>query len=212
MTPYYESGGITIYHGDCREILPTLEADVLVTDPPYGVGIDNTFEDNFDVGVWGVSNAPGARAAVFHSPRRVLQFCNEVTTWKFERLLWMNKVAGIKAPWRGWCMNGEAIAILSRTHDGWPQPPHYGSDCYTAKPWGKNGHPCAKPPSVVSNLIAKLSHSGDLILDPFMGSGTTLRAAKDLGRKAIGIEIEERYCEIAAKRLSQEVFALEAAR
>ena len=73
---------------------------------------------------------------------------------------------------------------------------------------GDNGHPCPYPPDIPKRAIAAVTDPGDLILDPFMGSGTTLRAAKDLGRKAIGIEIEERYCEIAAKRMGQEVLAL----
>ena len=68
-----------------------------------------------------------------------------------------------------------------------------------------NGHPCPKPDGWMRWLVKLVSLEGDRILDPFMGSGTTLRAAKDLGRRAIGIEIEEKYCEIAAKRLSQEV-------
>jgi site-specific DNA-methyltransferase (adenine-specific) len=73
-------------------------------------------------------------------------------------------------------------------------------------------HPNEKPLELVTMFLALHSFPGDLVLDPFMGSGTTLRAAKDLGRRAIGIEIEERYCEIAAKRLSQEVFSFEEAR
>ena len=76
---------------------------------------------------------------------------------------------------------------------------------------GNTGHPCAKPFKFWKWLLAKGSSSeADIVIDPFVGSGTTLRAAKDLGRRAIGIEIEERYCEIAAKRLSQEVLAFEA--
>ncbi len=72
----------------------------------------------------------------------------------------------------------------------------------------ESDHPCPKPYKIMTKMVVLGSTEGDTILDPFMGSGTTLRAAKDLGRKAIGIEIEERYCEIAARRLSQEVFAL----
>jgi site-specific DNA-methyltransferase (adenine-specific) len=71
---------------------------------------------------------------------------------------------------------------------------------------GKLGHPTQKPISIIAPLIRCSASEGEVVLDPFMGSGTTLRAAKDLGRKAIGIEIEERYCEIAAKRMAQEVF------
>lgn len=208
MKPYYEDGAVTIYHGDCREVLWAVQANVLITDPPYGVGIDRTFNDDFEAGVWGVDNAPGKRAAIFHSPRLVFDFFNRLKTWKFERLLWMNKVAMMKMPWRGWCMNGEAIVVASRSRDDWPKPSHYGSDCYTAKPWGKNGHPANKPPSVVGDLVAKLTLPTDVVIDPFMGSGTTLRAAKNLGRRAIGIEIEERFCEMAANRLAQEVLAL----
>jgi site-specific DNA-methyltransferase (adenine-specific) len=72
----------------------------------------------------------------------------------------------------------------------------------------KNGHPCPKPIGAWSWLLDKVSQEGETVVDPFMGSGTTLRAAKDLGRKAIGIEISEEYCEIAATRLSQEVLPL----
>lgn len=69
-------------------------------------------------------------------------------------------------------------------------------------------HPAVKPVDLLRTLIARSTHRGEVVLDPFMGSGTTLRAAKDLGRKAIGIEIEERYCEVAARRMSQEVLAI----
>jgi site-specific DNA-methyltransferase (adenine-specific) len=69
----------------------------------------------------------------------------------------------------------------------------------------KNGHPCPKPLKAWRRLLNNISQPEQTVLDPFMGSGTTLRTAKDLGRKAIGIEIEERYCEIAAKRLAQDV-------
>ncbi len=205
MTPYYDEDGITIYHGDCREVLPGLVADVLITDPPYGVGIDNSFTDDFEAGLWGIENSPGQRAAIFHSPRVVFDLIRRTQTWRLERLLWMNKVAMMKMPWRGWNMNGEVIVIASRSREGWPVPPHYGSDCYQANPWGKNGHPCNKPPKVVSDLVARLVGPGEVVIDPFLGSGTTTEAAKRLGHRAIGIEVEERFCEIAAKRLAQGV-------
>jgi site-specific DNA-methyltransferase (adenine-specific) len=69
-------------------------------------------------------------------------------------------------------------------------------------------HPTVKPTDLLAILLGYSTLAGEVVLDPFMGSGTTLVAAKNLGRKAIGIEIEERYCEIAAKRCSQEVLAL----
>ena len=204
MKPYYEDtkAGIQIYLGDCREILPTLEADICVTDPPYGIGM-TAFDDDFNTGVEGVNLSPGLRAAIFHSPRRVFEFAALMGRWHVERLLWMHKTADIAAPWRGWCMNGEAILVLSSDRKDWPKPKSYRSDTYTVGPWERAGHPNGKPIAVVRDLLIRLG--GETILDPFMGSGTTLRAAKDLGRKAIGIEIEERYAEIAAKRMSQEV-------
>ena len=72
----------------------------------------------------------------------------------------------------------------------------------------QNGHPTPKPLALMADLIALFTDPGETILDPFLGSGTTARAAKDLGRKVIGIEMEEKYCEIAAQRMSQEVMAL----
>jgi len=123
-TPYYEEQGITIYHGDCREILPTLEpVDLVLTDPPYGI---------------------------FKKQDNGMMF-------------------------------------------------------------GKRGmqaiHPTQKPIALMHWCLS-LADNPQTILDPFMGSGTTLRAAKDLGRKAIGIEINEQYCEIAVNRLRQEVLLL----
>lgn len=207
MSPYYQDDAVTLYLGDCRELLPELDADVVVTDPPYGVGM-LAFDDDFAAGVEGFNLAPGQRAAVFHSPRRILEFVNAASQWSFERLLWMHKMADLSMPWRGWCMNSEAIAIFSRSREGWPDPPSYRSDLYNVAPWGKVGHPNAKPPVVVGDLIDKLAAPDDVVLDPFAGAGTTLMAAKARGRRAIGIEKEERYCEIAVARCSQEVLEL----
>lgn len=199
--PYYDDGQVTLYHGDCREILPSLTADVMVTDPPYGVGL-TTFADDFAVAVDGVSASPALLAAIFMSPRRIVEFAQAIT-WKFERALWWHKTADMAAPWRGWCMNSEAILVFSRPGAAWPKPALYRSDLYQTGPHGKNGHPCSKPLGVVTDLVERLSGPDSIVLDPFMGSGPTVRAAKDLGRRAIGIEIDERYCEIAARRLDQ---------
>lgn len=206
MIPYYDEVGITIYHGDARDVLPSLEpADALITDPPYGVGMDD-FADDFDTAIAGLTLARAGVAAVFTSPRRIYELAARLTFhWKWERLLWMHKEADMAAPWRGWCMNSEAIVILSslRQRATWPKPDHYRSDVYRVGPWERAGHPNGKPVSVIRDLVRRLSTES--VLDPFMGSGTTLRAAKDCGRKAIGIEMEERYCEMAARRMGQEV-------
>jgi len=205
VKPYYESGGITIYHGDCREILSKLPkdaADTVVTDPPYGVGM-KAFDDDFLAAVGGFLMAPGQLAAVFMSPSRLMSFTQSVAaSWTYERLLWMHKTADMAAPSHGWCMNSEAILIYSRKGARWPKQGNYRSDVYSVGPWERAGHPNGKPIEVVLDLIRRLG--GKTVIDPFCGSGTTLRAAKDLGLNAIGIEKEERYCEMAAARMAQE--------
>lgn len=211
MKPYYEHNGIVIYHGDCRDVLPTLDAgsvDIVLTDPPYGVGM-NSFDDDFN-STENLNIAPGNIGCVFTSPRRIVELANKlVSTWKYERTLWMHKKADIAAPWRAWCMNGEAICIFSRSWDDWKKPDRYFADTFSIGPWERAGHPNGKPLAVVRKLVQSLAREDQCILDPFMGSGTTLRAAKDNRCHAIGIEIEERYCEIAAKRLAQDVFQFE---
>jgi site-specific DNA-methyltransferase (adenine-specific) len=205
--PYYSDDLVTLYHGDCRELLPDITADVLVTDPPYGVGMDS-FDDSLGAAITGVNLAPGSRAAVFMSPRTVFDFTAGLNDWKPQRLLWMHKAADMAAPWRGWCMNSEAIVILAKPKAKWQKPIDYRSDVYRVGPWERAGHPCGKPLEVVTDLVRRLTFPHEVVLDPFAGSGTTLRAAKDLGIKAVGVEIDERYCELTASRLAQDVLDL----
>ncbi len=218
MTPYFERDGIVIYHGDCREILPGLAADVMVTDPPYGM----VYESNMR-GRWGYVSArtiahpiegdgdTAARDAVLASwgERPALVF----GTWKQPRpegtrqvLIW-DKGAGVgmgdlSIPWKP---NTEEVYVLGGGFVG-----HRGSSVlrFNAIPPNLVGriHPTEKPIELMRDLVGKCPPG--TVLDPFMGSGTTLRAAMDLGRRAIGIEIEERYCEIAARRLDQMVLPL----
>jgi DNA modification methylase len=211
VKPYYDDGQCVIYHGDCREMLPRIEADVLVTDPPYGINYDADWQSRVH-GERGTANhATGKivndqgeiKSSMFRAyPRRVVfgfpyLADDEATGW----LVW-DKEPGFKGrsltspvemaystTWKGF----KAIRLL---WSGYLRQP--GSEA-------KLGHPTQKPEALMREI---LGWSEGTILDPFMGSGTTLRAAKDLGRKAIGIEIEERYCEIAATRLGQEVLDL----
>ena len=205
MTPYYESGGITIYHGDCREILPTLPSvDLVLTDPPYGIGEDGgRFRDRKGGGhrvlpkmKWD-NNPPSTEtfAAVLTAGHNQViwggnYFTNSLPVsrgWLYwQKLMGGNFSDGELA----WTSRNAALREFTKCN----------------KEHGKE-HPTQKPVELMRWCIGFFPNA-QTILDPFMGSGTTLRAAKDLGRKAIGIEIEERYCEIAAKRLSQEAFAL----
>lgn len=200
VKPYYSHGGIQIFHGDCREVLPTVAADVVVTDPPYGVGFGYaSFVD--DQQSW-ESVIAVLRSAIAEKPAAVCM--SFARLWEMPPAKWAacwfkpgsvrrSKIGGWST-WEpvllygsGWKIANDMLRLPDCTH-------------HTAE---AAGHPCPKPLALFRWLIDGCK--GDTILDPFMGSGTTLRAAKDLGRKAIGIEIEERYCEIAANRLAQEV-------
>jgi len=207
MTPYYERDGITIYHGDCRDILPTLgPVDLVLTDPPYGVGLEyasyvDTLESwrelmNFIV-PWIRVNA---KMGILPSCQ-INQLHWTYTTHPPDWLIcWYKGSPGHVAyigfnDWEPLLVYGKTDALQMH-------------DYFYAQPAQPDGHPCPKPIRWARWLMGKTTQPNNLILDPFMGSGTTLRAAKDLGRRAIGIEIEEKYCEIAVKRLAQEVLAL----
>ena len=227
MKPYYEEGGITIYHGDCREVLPELLFDAAITDPPYGVGL--TAKRAKQRG-GGVVSRPGSysfddtadyvSSVVVPVIDAVRAACRRVTLTPGTRNLWLYPPADDVG-----CFFSAAGTGMGRWGFTCMQPIlYYGSDPYLGKrfwfacPNSPSGgayvpndanqidHPCAKPIKMWRWLVNRASGPSDVLVDPFLGSGTTLRAAKDLGRRAIGIEIEERYCEIAAKRLQQEVF------
>jgi DNA modification methylase len=196
MKPYYADDAVTIYHGDCREVLRLVRGiGLVITDPPY---------PGYDKG-WEVPDVAAILAAIVapikvvfwpvlvpspfldqtHDAEHVWEKPNGQSRYHYERILVSGGPPGAKVY--------REAAIL-------PNYVQYAAECVD--------HPTQKPVKLLRRLIS--AYKGDPILDPFMGSGTTLRAAKDLGRKAIGIEIEERYCEIAARRCSQEVLGLSA--
>ena len=208
MKPYYEEKGIQIFCGDCREVLPELEiVDLVLTDPPYGVGENYaSFTDTPENVKALVGEAiPLARRI----SKRMLLTCGTRQIHFYPPpdwiLCWYNRAGSGRNPWGFTC---------------WQPVLAYGPDPYLEKQLGsrpdvlehnetaeKNGHPCPKPMGFWKRLLERGSVSGDdVVLDPFCGSGTTLRACKDSGRRVIGIDKEEKYCEITAKRLSQEVF------
>lgn len=205
MTPYYQDDAVTIYHGDCRELLPNIEADVLITDPPYGIGDrwakSRMIGRNGAPRLWGQGETWDAVAAdLSHLPA-------------LPSIIWGGNYFGLPAA-RGWLVWDKvqtftgADAELAWTNLDMPVRVFRMARvaAYTNRTDGPKSHPTEKPIELMRWCVA-FTPPG-VILDPFMGSGTTLRAAKDLGRKAIGIEIEERYCEIAANRCRQEVLGL----
>lgn len=214
MKPYYSEGGVTIYHGDCRDVLPTLPvADLVLTDPPYGLGgwaRKEMVGKNGSSRLWGKGEtwdeAPPdedtIRATVAAGRQAVIWGGNYYTLppsrcW----LIWdkVQKFSGADAE-LAWTNLDASVRVfrLSRI------------DAFVNQAEGKKQHPTEKPARLMRWCLDIAGDAG-VVLDPFMGSGTTLRAAKDMGREAVGIEAEERYCEIAANRLGQEVLDFEAA-
>jgi len=229
MTPYYQDNLVTIYHGDCREWMP--EADVIMTDPPYGT---NAYATDTAVLNAAMLNS-WANAAVFGWPENLIRLCIEASRVPDEWVVWWPSNAELKGRFAEVpvARDSEHIALfgklvaargapVGKTHEyagtGSNRADHHISP--KGKRWGDvwrdaapglaftshlRLHPNEKPVSLMVRLVGMMTGT---VLDPFMGSGSTLVAAKSLGRKAIGIEIEERYCEIAAVRCSQEVLGL----
>ena len=203
LKPYYQDDSCVIILGDCREVLPTLEpVDLVLTDPPYGAkkDIGSTSREIISCDCEGwfefcykfcerIVLTPGA-ANVCKYPNPSWVAC-----WSKPSSCSFNVFGG----WNLW----EPILIYGRP------PIRLVRDVFEDCTSNPNGHPCPKPERLWKWIMSWASCEGETILDPLMGSGTTLRAAKDLGRRAIGIEIEEKYCEIAAKRLSQEVLSFD---
>lgn len=276
--PYWTDGQVMLYHGDCREILPTLaddSADLVLTDPPYGIGKaewDTEFQSGWMTetariapllglmpGTWNILRCPVevgrlryrwtlaahlangmTRGAIGYSnwipclvygadDDTAAQWCNEFATWCAQQGISrgdLDRAAGT-SDMGGWWASRLPHRSQIPSPDQWAKlrarfnPPHMfdvgvqaqhriyrkASDAqrviigHDDKP----AHPSPKPLGVMRWLVDRLSYAGDMVIDPFSGSGSTLVAAKQLGRPAIGIETEERYCEIIAQRLSQGV-------
>ena len=213
--PYFRDDAVMIYHADCRDILPKMpKVDLVLTDPPYGIGADRNLRANkrhgqaavpsrdYGVGEWDCSPpdsallvavmAAGQNAVIWGGNYFSLPPSPGWLVWDKD-----NGGNGYADCELAWANLGGAVRRRRYRWMGMLQE-HAGAN--KEERW----HPTQKPLPLMQWCL-ELVPDAQTILDPFMGSGTTLRAAKDLGRFAIGIEIEEKYCEIAAKRMAQGV-------
>lgn len=202
MTPYHESDGVVLYHGDCREILPQLgRFDLLLTDPPYGLGLrtvsggtaKNTqtrFIDDLHQKRWD-DTVPSAE--VFELMFQASQ----------SQMVWGGNYFALP-PTRGILVWDKMtfVPTMSRCEIAWTSFDFPCKYVQINSNQTDRQHPTQKPVALMRWCMS-FAPDAKTILDPFAGSGTTLLAAKLEGRKAVGIEISEEYCEIAANRLRQ---------
>ena len=207
--PYYADDSVTLYHGDCREITEWLAADVLVTDPPYGIawtkGQNNAAKSTAHKGILNDQDTTcrdEALALWEGRPGVVFGAWGAPFPRHKQVLVWRKPVdAGVVGSTTGYRRDTELIFLTGE----WPmRPPLRSSVLETdgGKARYLNGHPHAKPTRLMEEL---LDWTEGVVADPFAGSGSTLVAAKAMGRKAIGVELDEAYCELIAGRLSQDV-------
>ena len=237
MKPYYQDDAVTIYHGDCLDVIPTLDAfGAVFTSPPYNLceggrnpsGSDwselkagyASYSDDLPrpeylawqqtvlLALWAgltvdgaifYQHKPLARGNAITDPRECVP--SEIPIRQV--ITWDRGDSGVQRSFWHLCPSYEWIFVLAR--EGFRYNTLSVGDVWRVRPDGSDLHPASFPLQLPTRAIG--TTDARTVLDPFMGSGTTLRAAKDLGRRAIGIEIEERYCEIAAKRMAQEVLA-----
>lgn len=222
ITPYYDHDGITLYHGDCMDILPQLDkADHIITDPPYDAKTHKGAKaaerpNQRDIDFDPIDPHVITPMLLAHVKRWCLCFCSMEMLGAYQaaagasyirggfyhRLNGSPQFTGDRP-----AMAGEGIAIL--------HPPG-------KKRWNRHGlpaywqgtrvqyanHPTTKPLSLMMALINDFTDPGDLIFDPFAGSGTTFEACKKLRRKCVGIEISKKYCDVIVRRLKQEMLPL----
>lgn len=207
VSPFYDHDGITIYNADCREVLSGLTFDMAFTDPPYGVGFSYAaYDDGNKVGF----------CRLMADVLNIVKDCGKpmaITTginwmWSYppaDGVMCWFKPGSVRHSTMGTISEWEPVLIYGKL----PGKSRFGSDvirlpdCVNHAKDAAAGHPCPKPVNLYRQLLSRFD--AEVFCDPFMGSGTTLLAAKLEGKRAIGIEIDERYCEIAANRLRQGV-------
>ena len=224
IKPYYSEPGIEIYHGDCRDILPHLpKVDLVLTDPPYDIfthrGAMTKDGSSFGVSFSEMRDIPGLVGLLLdRCDKWSIVFCSLEMLGSYQAVRPENYVRGgvwdriINAPQLSGdrpAQGAEGIAILNGRTGRMRWNGGGSAAIWRAEvERGRKLHPTQKPLNLFTDLIGKFSQEGETVLDPYMGSGTTLVAARQLSRRAIGIEIEKKYCDIAIDRLRQEVLPL----
>ena len=208
MKPYYDDGnGIVIYHGDCREILPQLDkVDLVLTDPPYGIA--SIWKGGKGHG-WGKASADGVLRNEWDIAPPTKETLEQCLSKGHDAVVWGGNYFSLP-PSRGWLVwnKPERNFTMAEAELAWTTRDSVIRVWDLPRSEPDREHPTQKPLKLMTWCLSFFPEA-QTILDPFMGSGTTLVAAKLLGRKAIGIEIEEKYCKIAVERLRQEVMRLE---
>jgi site-specific DNA-methyltransferase (adenine-specific) len=231
MKPYYHDKLVTIYHGDCRDldVIAPNSVDFLLTDPPYGMAFVSGWtaakqtvkNDGVRQGVRVVRGALNHLAYTFHEDMHAAVFCHWESWPDFydnlchlftirNALIWNKGGGGMGDLRHEYAKDYEVILYGARSRGREMAGKRTGAVISGHKrvPPTQRHLPFEKPVSLLAEMIERHAPKAGLVLDPFMGSGSTLVAAKMMGRKAIGIELDERYCEIAASRLSQSTLDL----
>jgi site-specific DNA-methyltransferase (adenine-specific) len=212
MRPYYQDDLVTLYHGDCREIPAWLEADVLVTDPPYGVAYTSSMNRDRRNSKKGRSIAGDSDTSLRETALALWRARPAIVFGRWDvprpggtraRLIWDKGntvgMGDLKMPWG---RSDEEIYILGHGFAGTRSGSVIRAQMLMSGARNRPDHPTPKPVGLMETLIAKCP--AGVVADPFAGSGATLVAAKLQGRSAIGVELEERYCAIVAERLAQD--------
>ena len=203
MTPYYQQDGITIYHADCADVLPSIDpadVDLLLTDPPYGIGMDTNYAGRMHysgAARWVDQNVandehPFDPNALNGFDRRMIWGANYFTdqlpvgSWLIWRKRGMSPVlSDCEMAWHN--LGGKRVTWLETNHKA-------------TKARDGHLHPTQKPVALMRWILEQWTKPGDLVLDPYMGSGPIAQACFELGRRYIGIEIVEEYCQITVER------------
>lgn len=240
MQPYYDKDGITLYCGDARDVVPSLGVvDSVVTDPPFGIVNQFGFQHQKDDGVRRLQFAwdhPGTTLAVIQGLHEAFErtkpdgaafvFCGGDQFGLIMEQVRRHSFTAKPAAWvkecpppagmGNWWPSAFELAVYGYRPGAWfgdDDPKRcnvFVADSYRHGQPGKVDHPTQKPISLMSRIVSAIVPPEGTVLDCFAGSGTTLVVAKLLGRKAIGVELEEKYCEVAVERLRQGVLNLTA--